>query len=423
MIVRVLFDGLWQGGAIVAIAWLVNCAVQRNNALTRYAVWFTALLALGVVPVLTASWNATEFLSAAFQAHGPSSRWTISLLPARSLEHAAAGFLTPAMPWIAGAWGAGVGICLLRLGASLARVARIRRNATEAYTSFGKILVSGEVALPVVLGLRNPAIVVPKNLLETLEAADLARVIAHERAHIRRHDVLGNLVQRLVEACLFFNPWVHLVSRNLVLEREAACDDWAVRETGAPDEYAACLASLAQSLRRSRAPLATPSALGSRHALVARIERLAGHPSRPIGLDYYAIGGTIVLLAILTLTLEAFAPALAFAPSESASTHASISARLTAACTNPNAVARYIDGPAPALPHGVKARGSATVRVTIAPSGSVLRASVWKTSGSPQIDQAVLDAAKGSKYSPQLIDCKAVEGAYLFHADFAPNEP
>ena len=208
-----------------------------------------------------------------------------------------------------------------------------------------------------------------------------------------------------------------------MLEREAACDDWAVRQTGAPEEYAACLASLAQSLKRSRSPVATPSALGSGHALVARIERLAS-ASHPITLNYYVIGETVMLFVILTLAVEAFSPALAFIPpgSISAGRHAA-AGLVAAACSNPNALAQYIDGPAPVLPHGVKVKGSATVLVAIAPSGSVVTGSVWKTSGNAAIDRAVLEAAQHSKYSPPLINCEPVGGTYPFHAEFTPNGP
>ncbi len=164
MIVRVLLAGLWQGGAIVAIAYLVCWGVPLRNATTRYAVWFTALLALVAIPVLTTS-HVGGFLSAAFQPRGPSGTWTVSLLPTRSLGIIAPGFLTFGAPWIAGAWSAGVGVCLLRLGASLARVGRIRKNAAE-FPAFDNVFISEDVAIPVVVGFRKPAIVVPKSLSE-----------------------------------------------------------------------------------------------------------------------------------------------------------------------------------------------------------------------------------------------------------------
>jgi TonB family protein len=423
MIVRVLFDSLWEGAAVVAIAYLVNCCVPQRNATTRYAVWFATLLALLAVPVLTVLSNAGALLLTAVQPHAATGEyaWTISLFPAQPLVHGAAGFFTPALHWIPAVWLLGAGVCLARLGASLARIGRIRKAAVPSLAA-DDVLISTDVAIPIAVGFRKPAIIIPKNLFETLAAADLERVIAHERAHVARHDVPGNLVQRLVEAILFFNPWVHFAGRNLGLEREAACDDWAVRKTGDPGEYAAFLATLARRICQTRAPLATPSALGSRHELVERIARLAGSAPRGLTVNYYVIGGTVMIFALLTLALEAFSPALAFAPAQSVSTPALTGlAVVPAACANPNVEALVTKPAQPQMPHGLKAGGSAIVAVTIAPNGSVTRASVWESSGNAQIDRSVLDAARHSKYSPKLVDCKPVAGRYLFRASFEPD--
>jgi TonB family protein len=74
------------------------------------------------------------------------------------------------------------------------------------------------------------------------------------------------------------------------------------------------------------------------------------------------------------------------------------------------------------MPPGLKAGGSVILAVTIAPNGSVTGLSLRKSSGNAQIDRSVLDAARHSKYSPKLVDCKAVAGSYLFRADFAPRQ-
>jgi TonB family protein len=423
MILRVLFDGLWEGGAIVAIAYLVNCCVPQRNATTRYALWFATLLALLVVPVLTVLSNAGALLLTAVQPHAAIAQhtWTISLFPAQPLVHGAAAFFAPGLRWLPIVWLLGAGVCLARLGASLARIGRIRKNAIPSQTA-GDVLISADVAIPMAVGFRKPAIIIPKHLFETLAAADLDRVIAHERAHVRRHDVAGNLIQRLVEAILFFNPWVYFAGRNLALEREAACDDWAVRKTGDPGEYAAFLATLARRVCQARAPLATPSALGSRHELVERIERLAGSAPRGFTVNYYIIGGTVMIFALLTLALEAFSPAVAFAPAQSASTPAVTgSAVAAAACAKPNVDALVTEPAEPQMPHGLKAGGLAIVAVTIAPNGSVTRLNLWKSSGNAQIDRSVINAAQHSKYSPKLVDCKAVAGSYLFRATFKPD--
>ncbi|MFY9718229.1 MAG: TonB family protein [Candidatus Cybelea sp.] len=422
MILRVLFDGLWQGAAIVAIAYLVTLAVSRRNATTRYAVWFAALIALVVVPLATTLSNAGGLLLAALQPHAVSAKWTISLLPAQSFAPEVSGFWSQATPWIVAAWSVGAAIGLLRLGTSLLRIARIRKDAVALSSARGDVLVSRDVAIPVAVGVVHPAIVLPRALVDTLTPADLERVLAHERAHVRRHDVAGNLVQRSIEAILFFNPWVHVVGRALVLEREAACDDWAVAKTGTPDDYAALLASLAVRLREPKAPLATPSALGSRHALVSRIERLAGGIRRPLTLNYYVVGGTAMLFVILTLALEALSPALAFAPPQSGAAPETAGTNLVAAdCATPHVNATVTSPAEPKMPQGLNAKGSAIALVTIAPNGSVMSAVISKSSGNAAIDKAVLDAARHSTYSPELVYCRPVEGQYLFRADFKPD--
>ncbi len=419
MILGILFDGLWEGAAIVALAYAITRALSRD-ATTRYAIWFAALVALAVVPVLTRLPNAGPRLLAAVQPHAVPARWTITLLPAPM--HELGGFWNQAAPWVLAAWCLGAGICLLRLISSMTRIARIRKDATTLSPARDDVLVSPNVVIPVAIGVFAPAIVLPKTLVDALAPADLERIIAHERAHLRRHDVAGNFVQRVVEAILFFNPWVHLVGGALLLEREAACDDWAIAKMGNADEYAALLASLAVRLHQLRAPLATPSALGSRRAVVSRIRRLAGGARRPLTLNYYVVGGTVMLFVILVLVLEAISPALAFAPPQSSGAPETAGANLlAAACATPHVNATVTSPAEPKMPQGLNVKTSAIALVTISPNGSVMKAVISKSSGNAAVDKSLLDAARQSKYSPELVNCQPVEGQYLFRADFAPG--
>ena len=70
-------------------------------------------------------------------------------------------------------------------------------------------------------------------------------IVLHELAHVRRWDNLVNLLQRLVEAVLFFHPSVWWLSRRVRLEREHCCDAVVLAHTGAPQRYAEFLAHLA----------------------------------------------------------------------------------------------------------------------------------------------------------------------------------
>jgi TonB family protein len=333
------------------------------------------------------------------------------------VEHADAWFARAAT-WILVAWLAGAAVSLARLGVSFVRIERIRRNAQPLANAGSDVFVSDEVAVPIVAGIVAPAIVIPKALLSDLTPTDLAGIVQHERAHVRRNDPLMNLIACLIEACLFFNPWVRVAGHQLSNEREAACDDWVVEKIGRADEYAACLAALAQTLRSNVAPLLTPSAFRSRHALVSRIERLSSSEPRRLNVNPYALGGIIVMFFIVTLVFQAFSPALALTPDAQSSLRGVPASTLAAACSKPNVEATVINA---VPPRAFNVHGKTDVAVTIAPNGHVVGAKVLHSSGYPAMDQAVVTAARQSTYSPKIVNCVAVTGSYIFTAEFAPN--
>lgn len=422
MIVSTLLNGLWQGAPIVVIAFVLARAIPERNAATRHALWFATLVALVVVPVLATFSNAGATLLAMFRTHPAGVASTVSLLPyGPMVEHANIWFAR-AMVWIVGVWLAGVALNLGRLTVSLVRINRIRRGATTIGGVNPGVFASEDVAVPIVAGIFAPSIVIPEKLLGVLTPLDLQRIVAHEHAHIRRRDTLSNLIQRLVEAWLFFNPWVRIAGSYLAKERESACDDWVVEKIGSSDEYAACLALVAQTVSPRIAPLLTPSAFGSRHSLVARIERLNSTQPRRLTVNAYVVGGIVMLFAALTLAFQAFSPALAATPAASANgAPRGAASMLAAACTRPNSDALVKTAAMPELPHGAKVRGFVNVVVTIAPNGQVVHTAVLHSSGNAAIDDAVVKAARQSTYSPKTVNCTPVQGSYVFHADFSPN--
>ncbi len=421
MIVSVLLNGLWQGALIVAIAYLLSRAVSKRDAATRYAVWLTTLIALVVIPVLTTLSSAGALLLEAFAAHSNRMGYTVSLVPAGALVHHADAWFERSAAWFLCAWLGGVALNLIRLGCGLAAIDRIRRHARRLEGAESNVLVSADVSVPVVIGVFLPAIVIPQSLLGALTPLDLQRIVRHERAHVCRRDAFFNLIQRFVQAWLFFNPWVHLAARHLCTEREAACDDRVVEEMGNPDAYASCLATVARFALARKPPLLTPGAFGSRRALAARIERLNAGARRPLTANALTIGGTIVLFIATTLALQAFAPALGLPPAAAGIGIPSTASAVAAACSHPNSEASVITAAPPELPHGVRLKGEAVVAVTIAPNGRVLHASVLHSSGNAAIDNAVMEAARKTTYAPKRANCAPVEGRYLFHADLQPS--
>ena len=59
-----------------------------------------------------------------------------------------------------------------------------------------------------VVGWLRPVILLPLAAVTGLSASQLETILAHELAHIRRHDYLLNLLQTVAETLLFYHPAV-----------------------------------------------------------------------------------------------------------------------------------------------------------------------------------------------------------------------
>src|SRR5690606_23808768 len=158
-----------------------------------------------------------------------------------------------------------------------ATVERLRRglHITRAVT----LLQSSAVSVPTVMGWLKPTVLLPVGALTGLTPLQIEAILAHELAHVRRHDYLVNLLQTLVETLLFYHPAVWWISRRIRIEREHCCDDLAVSLCGDPVMYARALADL-EGLRgdRVRSEMAAPGGGG-----LARIRRLLAAQPPPAG--------------------------------------------------------------------------------------------------------------------------------------------
>ncbi|MGB6984585.1 MAG: M56 family metallopeptidase [Candidatus Aquilonibacter sp.] len=417
MIDTVLLNGLWQGGLIALIAGVITICVPQRHAATRYAVWFSALIALAVVPVATL-WHPEPAITT-LPAPLEITATTTTILA----SHAASAVGI----WLIALWLAGVTVCLARLLRSHLRIARIIKAALPAPNLGPNVLTSRDVAYPIAAGLFAPTVILPANVAATLERGDLEAIVRHERAHIARHDILTNLAQRLIEACLFFNPWVYVIGRQLLKEREAACDDWAVNATGEPDRYASCLAQLASGSQPPRTPLLTPSAMGSRRMLVGRIARLLNGKATQLKINYFQLGGTVLSFSLLALLLQ------------NTTGHAA-AGTLVASNATPNIPAcardvKPIDARDPDISKAdFKPNIEAGVIVAVDSNGRVTGEKLVLSSGSAAIDNDVLNAAKNSTYQAATeidksslsgprssITCHPVAGHYYFHIATGPE--
>jgi beta-lactamase regulating signal transducer with metallopeptidase domain len=157
-----------------------------------------------------------------------------------------------------------------------------------------RLLQSTLVDVPTVIGWLRPVVLMPASTLAGMAPQQLEAILAHELAHIRRHDYLVNLLQTLVETLLFYHPAVWWLSRRIRIEREHCCDDLAVSLCGDPVAYARALTDL-ETLRSSSSRLVLAATGGS---LLDRVRRLLGAPSHAgRGPGWLAATAAIFLIA------------------------------------------------------------------------------------------------------------------------------
>ena len=315
-----LLHFVWQGailGLVVAgLLWLC----RRRSANTRYAVASGGLVALLAAPVVTAAvlWQAarTEPLRpadrTASRALGSGSMAGPALIPNDSLN-ALHARLAAGLPMVVAIWLTGASLLLVRMGGGLWKVHRLyeaglaapasrwQEVATRLASRLGlldavRVVESRLIGTPTVVGWMRPIILLPVAALANLTPAQVEAILAHELAHIRRHDYLVNLLQSLGETVLFYHPAVWWVSGRIRAEREDCCDDVAILVSGDRVGYASTLAALEEWRGREMAPAlgATDGPLGD------RVRRILNRPSDPrpcFGRRVAALAVALVLCA------------------------------------------------------------------------------------------------------------------------------
>jgi beta-lactamase regulating signal transducer with metallopeptidase domain len=135
------------------------------------------------------------------------------------------------------------------------------------------IVESGGVAVPTLVGWIKPVVLLPAAALSGLSPEQLQAILAHELAHVRRHDYLVNLLQSMVETLLFYHPATWWVSAQVRAEREHCCDDLAVEVCGDRLVYVTALAELTTITSHRAFALAATDG-----SLVGRVQRILGRP-------------------------------------------------------------------------------------------------------------------------------------------------
>ena len=122
-------------------------------------------------------------------------------------------------------WLIGMALMLLYMVCSFFMLKARMRTAVRVR---GNVWQSERVRSPFVLGMIRPRIYLPFHM----SSAKMKYVIAHEKAHIRRHDHWTKPIGFLVLTVYWFNPVIWAAYILLCRDIEVACDESAVRNMG-----------------------------------------------------------------------------------------------------------------------------------------------------------------------------------------------
>ncbi len=205
---------VWQGALVGLAAAVVLRLLRSASPQTRYLVACSGLAMMLASPVLTHLLFRTDLADSlggpspriSFDAAGTLPPFTVAAPPpfsgsVRMLHRGIEAFL----PLIVGAWLIGVAVLVLRLAGGWWRVRRLHRRSLAIASSRweavsdrirGRLAVrrrvhvvdSDLVETPTAIGWIRPVVLLPIATFAQLTPAQVEAILAHELAHIRRHD-------------------------------------------------------------------------------------------------------------------------------------------------------------------------------------------------------------------------------------------
>lgn len=393
----------WQGALVGCQTALALALLRKARPETRYLVACIGLL-------LCLAWPVTELFVRLSGDNSFEGGFAVVLAGAAggvAQDGGWRGLFGRNLAWIVGAWALCTLFLALRMIAGLlwlrraaaheagdpAWQARVDRLATQ----FGlarpvRLRIVDGLSSPVTAGWWRPVVLVPASLVTTMPPHLLEALLAHELAHIGRHDYLVNLLQNVIESLLFYHPAVWWISRRIRVERERIADSIAARQLGEPRRLALALSEL-EKLQFSNHHLAQAANGGD---LMSRIKHLV----RP---DTEALNwkAAIPVLGFALAGLAGCAQTPASSP-VTVKTDSIVNMPIAQfdSCERP----KY---PAEALARNIE--GTVTLGFLVSAEGAVRDTALRKSSGDTSLDEAARTALAKCTFNPGTVNGKPTE--------------
>jgi len=161
-----------------------------------------------------------------------------------------------------------------------------------------RMLVSPEVATPMLVGVIRPVILLPVDCDQHLTGEELESVLVHEMQHVARRDPLVHFSMSLLVAVYWFHPAAWVAQWQLRRLRELACDEATIASlSNTRKAYASGLVKVAE-LISSKHPIHAVGFIERKKEMTNRVMRILDSRTR-VGRGISLVG----LFAILAIGL------------------------------------------------------------------------------------------------------------------------
>lgn len=255
---------------VLGLTWMSAILLVGRSAATRHRVWVAGGMGALLLPLL--AWvlpirysgslgnAASHWVSLAAQANSAGN----AMAPTAAVQAHAARHVS-LLYVVALIWVLVLSLLILRLLSGLIRLSRIAASSraledrgwtdvvAELSRSLGvrpriKVFLCPDSAfMPVTWGIVRPRVMLPSDAVQW--SSERRRIVlAHEIAHVSRHDWLLQMCAEVMSCLYWFHPLAWVAARKQRQESERACDDAVLSIAIPASDYANELLELVQTL-------------------------------------------------------------------------------------------------------------------------------------------------------------------------------
>jgi bla regulator protein blaR1 len=327
-----IVHALWQIAGVGLMLWLTLQVFGKKSAAFKYRLSISALALITTLALGTFIYAIPETNSASYAYGDPDLEHWQQANPNHLIEAPSDWMIVSRriekwIPTLVQVWFLGAMLFLVRLATSLADIRNLRQKQHDPAESLWQqvldkqltslkmskpvqLLKSIHVDVPMTYGVWKPVILIPVGLFLQLSPVQLEAIIAHELAHIKRHDYLVNLIQSILEVVFFFHPIFWWINKTAKEQRENACDDLAISTGIAPKDLAYGLANVLNHAKNPTPEIAMAAAKTNNPTL-DRIKRIMGvktSSTQPTTITSMTMMITLLLGATLMVGAQATNP-------------------------------------------------------------------------------------------------------------------